>query len=201
LRAADVLSDVAFGHRQVVVVLADEVEPTQATISAWELAGEWWNKVFAAMPAVIGRHGFAPPGEKREGDGRTPSGSFSLKRAFGYAASARTGLEYRQANSEDFWVDDPESAQYNQWVTGTPQASSFEVLKRPDDLYKQVIVIEYNTGPIVPGHGSAIFLHNWRNKKTPTAGCVALSARNVKKLLKWLDVSREPLIVLGDEEN
>ena len=43
-----------------------------------------WNLVSGPIEAVIGENGFAPPGEKREGDGRTPSGIFSLNRTFGY---------------------------------------------------------------------------------------------------------------------
>jgi hypothetical protein len=35
-----------------------------------------WSAVSPPMDAVIGRNGFAPPGEKREGDGKTPSGIF-----------------------------------------------------------------------------------------------------------------------------
>jgi L,D-peptidoglycan transpeptidase YkuD (ErfK/YbiS/YcfS/YnhG family) len=81
-----------------------------------------------------------------------------------------------------------------------PKTNSFERLKRDDDLYKYTIVIEYNTRPIVAGDGSAIFVHVWRSAESPTAGCVALSERNVKRLLKWLDVSKQPVIVLENDE-
>ncbi len=54
--------------------------------------------------------------EKKEGDGKTPSGIYPLGPAFGYASSMDTGLAYRQATDNDFWVDDVRSLQYNQWV-------------------------------------------------------------------------------------
>ena len=150
------------------------------------------------MNSVIGRNGLASAGEKREGDGRTPSGLFRLERAFGYPAAVNTKLAYAQVGVDDFWVDDPASEQYNTWVKGTPQVNSFERLKRDDHLYKYAAVIEYNTRPVVAGNGSAIFLHVWRGADSSTAGCVALSQRNVKRLLKWLDGAKHPVIVLGD---
>jgi L,D-peptidoglycan transpeptidase YkuD (ErfK/YbiS/YcfS/YnhG family) len=41
-----------------------------------------------------------------------------------------------------------------------------------------VVVIGYNLDPVVPGAGSAIFLHVARPDFAPTAGCVAI-ARDV----------------------
>jgi L,D-peptidoglycan transpeptidase YkuD (ErfK/YbiS/YcfS/YnhG family) len=198
-RAADIVGELPPEHSQAVVVLADGRQFQQAWIVAWEKQGVWWVNKFSAMPAVIGRSGFAAPNQKKEGDGHTPSGTFQLKRAFGYAPHVATGLDYQQATEQDFWVDDPASAQYNQWVKGTPQANSYEVLKREDKLYQYAIVIEYNTEPVVAGKGSAIFLHVWRSPQTPTAGCVAAAEKNMKKLLKWLDLSKKPIIILGDE--
>ena len=184
-------------HQQAVIVRSHGEKIFQAELEAWERKGRTWRQVFSTVPAVVGREGFAPPGEKREGDGRTPSGIFSLKRAFGYSEKFPTSLDYRQATGNDFWVDDPESAQYNRWVTGAPQAKSFEKLRRDDDLYKYGIVIEYNTDPIIPGNGSAIFLHVWRGASSPTTGCVALSDENLLQILKWLDKSRRPVVAVG----
>ena len=200
-RAADIVGELPPEHGQAIVVLADDRGPGQVKILAWEREGVWWVNKFSVMPAVIGRSGFAAPGEKEEGDGYTPSGTFPLKRTFGYAPRVETGLDYQQATEQDFWVDDPASGQYNQWVKGAPQANSYEVLKRADKLYKYAAVIEYNTEPVVPGKGSAIFLHVWRGRETPTAGCVATSAKNVRKLLKWLDLSKKPIIILNDEQD
>jgi L,D-peptidoglycan transpeptidase YkuD (ErfK/YbiS/YcfS/YnhG family) len=149
------------------------------------------------MDGVIGRNGFAEPGAKREGDGKTPSGVYPIGPAFGYAPSANTKLDYRQATANDFWVDDPESADYNRWVVGKPQAKSFELMKRDDELYKLGAVIQYNTEPVVPGRGSAIFLHVWRGPDSTTAGCVALSESDVASLLKWLDKTKHPVVVLN----
>ena len=148
---------------------------------------------------ATGRNGFAPAGQKKEGDGRTPSGTFYLKQAFGYPPLVKTGLDYRQATDNDFWVDDPSSTYYNQWVDGKPLAQSFERLKRDDDLYKYGIVVEYNTEPIESGKGSAIFVHVWRGPDSSTAGCMALSEENLIKLLEWLNKMESPMIILGED--
>ena len=185
---------------QVIVVKNKGKEVFQAKLSVWQRQEGAWKEVFGPMDAVIGRNGLALPDQKKEGDGQTPSGTFHLGTAFGYGTAIDTKLDYRQATSQDFWVDDGESPQYNQWVVGTPQAKSFEKLKRDDNLYQYGIVIEYNTNPIVPGKGSAIFLHIWRGAGQPTAGCVALSEENLLSLLKWLDRSKNPAIILHKEK-
>ena len=173
-----------------------------ASLECWEKVGKKWYRVFESIPAVVGRNGLTSyDDEKIEGDGRTPTGIFKLRRAFGYLPTVQTGLSYSQVTDSDVWVDDPNSPQYNQWVRGTPHAKSFEKLRRDDDLYKYAIVIEYNTDPIVPGKGSAIFLHVWRDDQTPTAGCVAVSEEDLLKLLTWLKADSEPIIVLTKKEN
>ena len=157
-----------------------------------------WKLVSGPMEATIGKNGFALPGEKREGDGKTPSGIFSLKRTFSYDKTVKTKMPYRQASEEDLWVDDPNAPDYNQWVkqreTG---AASYEKMKREDGQYKYGIVIEYNTDPVIKGHGSAIFFHVWKGKDFPTAGCVAVSEEDIIKIFEWLDPNALPLIIMG----
>ena len=157
-----------------------------------------WKWVSGPMEAMIGKNGFALPGEKREGDGKTPSGIFSLKRTFGYDKTVKTKMPYRQASEEDLWVDDPNATDYNRWVKqGETGAASYEKMKREDGQYKYGIVIEYNTDPVIKGHGSAIFFHVWEGKDFPTAGCVAVSEEDIIKIFEWLDPNAFPLIIMG----
>jgi L,D-peptidoglycan transpeptidase YkuD (ErfK/YbiS/YcfS/YnhG family) len=159
-----------------------------------------WRHVRGPFDAVIGRNGFALPGEKREGDGRTPSGVYPLEHAFGYAERISTSMAYRPIGDSDIWVDDPESRDYNRWMKkGQTDGASFETMRRKDDLYKYGIVIGYNRDPVVEGHGSAIFLHIWKACDVPTSGCVALAERDLLEILSWLDPSRRPLAVMGGE--
>ncbi len=157
-----------------------------------------WKWVSGPMEAMIGENGFALPGEKREGDGKTPSGIFSLKRTFGYDKTVKTKMPYRQASEEDLWVDDPNATDYNQWVKqGETGAASYEKMKREDGQYQYGIVMEYNTDPVIKGHGSAIFFHVWKGKDFPTAGCVAVSEEDIIKIFEWLDPNAFPLIIMG----
>jgi len=181
---------------QAVVVRAYE-NSFLAQLMAWEKKDGQWDIALGPLEAVIGKNGLAPLGEKREGDGRTPSGVYALKRAFGYEPIVETGLIYQQVGEDDLWVDDPESNDYNQWVKeGDTQAKSFERLKREDDLYRYAVVVEYNTDPVVPGNGSAIFLHLWRAADQPTAGCVALRSEDVREIMRWLEVDKNPVMVI-----
>lgn len=180
-------------HQAVVVEATGKVT---ARASGWERNDSGWTQVINPAQAVIGREGLAPKGEKREGDGRTPSGTFTLRRAFGYEKGVPTGLDYRVVTEKDFWIDTPASPFYNQWVTGDIPEVSHEILRRQDDLYKYAIVIEYNTDPVIPGMGSAIFLHVWRGANKPTAGCVAMMEIDLLRLLQWLDKRQNPVILL-----
>jgi len=181
--------------RQAIFVSPTKKDPHQAYLSAWQRQGIGWHRLYG-VSAVIGRNGLAPAGMKHEGDGKTPSGEYPLGPAFGYASSINTHLLYRQAGDHDFWVDDMRSLQYNQWVSGTPDAKSFERMKRADNLYQYGIVIGYNMHPIIPGAGSAIFMHVWRRYDAPTSGCVAVNQRYLRKILRWLDQQYQPVIIL-----
>ena len=180
---------------QAIYVHPTKKDSHKAFLSAWQKRGDSWHRVFF-VSAVIGRNGLAASGEKKEGDGKTPSGTYPLGPAFGYAPSINTGLLYRQATDSDFWVDDVQSMQYNQWVSGTPDAKSFERMKRHDNLYQYGIVIGYNTLPVTAGAGSAIFMHVWRRYNNPTSGCVAVNQRYMRKILLWLGRQYRPVIIL-----
>jgi L,D-peptidoglycan transpeptidase YkuD (ErfK/YbiS/YcfS/YnhG family) len=57
---------------------------------------------------------------------------------------------------------------------------------REDGLYDVLVVIGYNTDPVVPGAGSAIFLHVATPDLAPTAGCVAVNKEILLGLIPLL---------------
>ena len=132
---------------------------------------------------ALGKNGVAPLGEKIEGDGRTPAGTYALRRGFFRSdridPPAGSGLVLQPLHPTDGWCDDPASSQYNKLVT-LPIEYSAEQLWRGDDLYDLFAVIEYNTSPIASTKGSAIFFHVASDGYGATAGCVSL---NLKDLL------------------
>ncbi len=184
--------------KQLIFAISRDSSSSVVTVQTVERDDGAWQMVLPEFAGSIGVKGFAPMGEKREGDGKSPSGVFPLVMAFGYDSSVETRMPYRQATEDDFWVDDADSEDYNKWVKGKPKAASWEKLKRGDDKYKYGVVIGYNTDPIVKGKGSAIFLHAWKDGG-PTLGCVSMPEGMVLKILGWLDPAKKPLIVMGTE--
>ena len=171
---------------------------TKRIVYALEKRSGIWQMAFEPFYAVVGKKGFAPPGEKREGDGKTPSGIYPLKQTFGYNESINSKMPYRQALEDDLWIDDANADDYNRWVKASKtSAKSYEKMKRDDDLYKYGIVIEYNNNPVIKGYGSAIFFHVWGGEDVTTEGCVAVSEENIIKILTWLDPKSLPLIIMG----
>ena len=61
--------------------------------------------------------------------------------------------------------------------------------------YDYGAVIDYNADPVVPGAGSAIFLHVTTGGTT--AGCVAVPEADLLQVLHWMDPSLDPRIVMG----
>ena len=125
-------------------------------------------------------------GDKREGDGATPVGSFPLRRLLyrrdRLAEAPATALPSTAIARDDGWCDDPVDPAYNRPVR-LPHAASHERLWREDGLYDVLVVLGHNDDPPVPGLGSAIFLHVARGDYGPTEGCVALALDDLLELL------------------
>ena len=184
--------------QQLIFATNNDASSVLVILQVLERNDRVWRLVFPTFTGSIGEMGFAAVDDKREGDGKSPSGIFPLGFAFGYDPSAETKMPYRQATDNDFWVDDVNSKDYNQWVKGEPQAASWEKMKRDDDQYKYGVVIEYNMRPIVKGKGSAIFLHVWNGGES-TLGCVSMPEEMILEILGWLDPAKKPLIIMGTE--
>jgi len=88
----------------------------------------------------------------------------------------------RAIRDRDGWSDDPLDRNYNR-LTKLPSRSSAEGLKRDDNLYDLVLVLDHNDRPRIKGKGSAIFVHLSRAGYTPTEGCIALSRRDLYAVL------------------
>lgn len=152
-----------------------------------------WGARFAGrgFPCAVGRGGV---GEKRgEGDGVTPVGrhriELVLRRANCRAAVAPC-VPLRWIGPFDGWSDDPSDPAYNRLVR-RPHGRSHEAMHRPDRVYDLVAVLDWNRAPVVPGRGSAIFLHVWRGPRRPTAGCIAFAAPDLAWILtRWTTRSR-----------
>ena len=147
------------------------------------------------LPVALGRAGIKA--NKREGDGATPRGRFRLVRLWWRADRAprpTTWLPTRQIRADDGWCEEPSDRRYNRPIQ-LPPKSPGDRLWREDGLYDLVIEIDHNTRPRVAGRGSAVFVHVARKGFLPTAGCVALSVSDLRKLIGRLD--RGTMIEIG----
>lgn len=185
--------------QQLVIALNDNNETSKAILLGLERKNKKWKIKIKAVPASIGKNGFALPNEKKEGDGKSPTGLFELGQLYTYEAQVNTNLPYIQTNSEDKWIDDPTHEDYNKPIRGFTNAKSFEHLKLSSIDYKYCMVIEYNTHPVVKGKGSAIFFHVATPTYSPTAGCVAIKESDMEKFLLWLDPNKSKAILMGNK--
>ena len=146
----------------------------------WLVAGN------VTLPVALGRGGIKA--NKREGDGGTPRGKFRLRRLWWRADRGlppACALAMRRIRPSDGWCEDPRDRRYNRPVE-VPKHSSADRLWRNDRLYDLIIELDHNTRPRVAGRGSAVFIHVARDKFAPTAGCVALDAKSLRRLIERL---------------
>ena len=183
--------------QQVIEVAASRYGTSYATLTAYRKTSSGWVKSFGPWTARIGRNGFARPGKKREGDGKTPTGSYGFGSFFFGVNSRPSGIRYswRHAYTYDVWDDDSSSARYNLWTNRNRNYPG----RNPEPMhvspaYNYGAVIAYNTAR-KPGLGSAIFLHV--SHSSATAGCVSVPQSYVLKLLRWLNPKLSPRIIMG----
>ncbi|MDR0564711.1 MAG: L,D-transpeptidase family protein [Azoarcus sp.] len=191
------LEKAAQGAARVILVtdgLGTDSKNNRAVLSAWSKNEGIWTHRFSTA-GWLGKTGFRQ--NKREGDGATPTGIFTFGRAFGNAENPGTPLPYTKVSKNDVWVDDPQSKFYNQWAhSDAPDAdwSSAERLSDYAKQYEYAVSVNYNTAPILPGKGSAIFLHVATGR--PTAGCIAVPRAAMIFFLGFIE--KDTKIVLGE---
>jgi L,D-peptidoglycan transpeptidase YkuD (ErfK/YbiS/YcfS/YnhG family) len=186
---------------QVLTVVAASTSSTRGLVQAWRKVASGWKKVGPSVPAWLGSEGLSRhPSESKNA---TPIGSFTLTRAFGHDPNPGTALKYTHTTPADWWISES-GPLYN-----TRQRCSSGCAFRQGDpnehlyfvtpYYDYAVVIDYNTrnspGGVRQGAGSAFFLHVAVGQ--PTAGCVAIPKDQLVRILRWLEPSRSPRILIG----
>jgi L,D-peptidoglycan transpeptidase YkuD (ErfK/YbiS/YcfS/YnhG family) len=150
------------------------------------------NKVYRC---ALGKNGIIK--EKKEGDGFTPSGIFSLGSLYyrpDRIKKINSFFKPIPIKSNMFWSDYPDSKYYNKLLYY--EDTSCERLHRKDNTYDIILVINYNINPIIKNKGSAIFIHLAKKNFSPTAGCIALKKNCLLDILKYLKTTDKIKIVL-----
>lgn len=127
----------AFAHStQMIVVTTADWNVVEGRLQRYERATlhDAWRHVGEAIPIVVGKNGMGwgvgaiatddpevrCPSDpiKKEGDGRTPAGVFTLGTVFGYASRPLPGLKmpYLSLTPSIECVDDVDSKYYNRIV-------------------------------------------------------------------------------------
>ena len=141
-----------------------------------------------SIPCAIGVNGFIPERDGREGDGKTPLGTYPLR--YGYYRADRievpeTKLVFHEIRQDDGWCDASDDPAYNRPVR-LPYPASAEKLYRDSQVYDVVLVLGHNDNPPIADMGSAIFLHIAREGYKPTQGCVAISREHMLEIVPKL---------------
>jgi L,D-peptidoglycan transpeptidase YkuD (ErfK/YbiS/YcfS/YnhG family) len=139
------------------------------------------------LKCSIGKRGISMV--KKEGDGITPGGKFKFKSVFyrkDRIVSINTKIPKKIIRKNMGWCDDPNSRFYNKLIY-FPFEGSAEKLYLKKNIYDVILILNYNLNPIIKNKGSAIFLHIATKDYKPTKGCVAISKKDMKIILKEIN--------------
>ncbi|MDQ1392040.1 MAG: hypothetical protein QOF30_1017 [Acidimicrobiaceae bacterium] len=180
-------------------MVATSTAATSATVTLWQRTAACWSQAGGPWSARVGFHGLSTT--HREGDGTTPEGLFGLSSAF-YGVAADPGVHgsYHQLVCGDWWDEDPASPEYNSFQhvacgQTPPFGAQSESLWTNTVGYQSFAVVSYNTGPVIAGAGSAIFVHVDDGKATN--GCISLPPVDLKTVLRWLQPGQSPHIAIA----
>jgi L,D-peptidoglycan transpeptidase YkuD (ErfK/YbiS/YcfS/YnhG family) len=184
---------------QLVTVSAARADTTYASVGIWQKVAGCWGRAGGPWPARVGRNGLSD--RHREGDGTTPTGSYAIDPTiYGVAPDPGVRGPYHRLVCGDWWDEDPASPGYNTFRhvrcgSQPPFGGGSEALWRITRAYRHFAVVRYNAAPVVPGRGSAIFLH--ADTGRATNGCVGLPLPRLLAVLRWLRPASAPLIAIA----
>lgn len=191
--------DVPAGTKQLMTVEAKVARTTYAELRTWRLSRGWWIAAAGPYSARLGPNGLSA--NRREGDGTTPTGTYSIGRTmYGNEPNPGVRFRYRRLRCGDWWDEDPSSPTYNSFQhvpcgTKPPFRGGSEGMWQQPRPYPFLAVIEYNMRPVVPGRGSGIFLH--AQTGGPTNGCISVRKDELRAVLRWLRPADAPAIAIG----
>ena len=184
---------------QLITVVAPSGRATRAGLRLWQKVDGCWRPIAGPWPAWLGGRGVSV--SRREGDRTTPAGSFGIGRTmYGVARNPGVRYRYRRIVCGDWWVEDPRSPYYNQFRrlpcgARPPFRVTTGDMSTSPTAYRHLAFIRFNTDPVVPGRGSAIFLHASTGR--PTLGCISIPVQQLVQTLRWLRPASAPRIVIG----
>jgi L,D-peptidoglycan transpeptidase YkuD (ErfK/YbiS/YcfS/YnhG family) len=172
------------GSGQAVIVRAPSMSSTTNTVSLWTRTAAGWRQTGSLMPGHNGDRGWSA--HRTSGDLKTPTGVYTLTAAGGRLPNPGTREPYEH------------SASYFHTAGHFLGHNTFGV-------FDYVVAIDFNrvagspvsnaTEPEGEGPGGGIWLHV--DNGAPTLACVTVPEQNMVTILRWLNPSQHPVIVLS----
>ena len=188
--------EAAKSAKQLFVVAVYEHTTAWVSMHEKDENGKW--KMLMSTPGFIGKEGL---GKTKEGDAKTPVGTFHFNKAFGIDDDPGCAMEYTKVDNDTYWSGD-NNINYNQMVS----IKDYPDLNKEDSehivdyqyQYRYCLNISYNEEG-TPGKGSAIFLHCFGDRKPYTGGCVALPEEQMYFVMQH--VSPDCVVVIDSMKN
>ncbi len=183
---------------QIVTVTAASSSSTVGSLAAWQRHADGsWSRAFGPLTAHLGSDGVGAPSEYSS---HTPQGTWTMTQAFGRLSNPGTSLPYTKVSTQDWWVSDVNSADYNTHQVCSAGNCPFDTgagenLYNAGPVYNYAVVMDVNRWPASRGGGSAYFLHV--TDGGPTAGCVSIDAGALASIMQWLRPASHPRIAVG----
>lgn len=154
---------------------------TRAQVILYNKVNDIFKQIMRCQ-GYVGRNGI---NKVREGDAKTPTGTFGFTRAFGIKTNPGSKIKYQKLNPYLYWCGD--KTWYNQMVDVRKKKHncSGEHLINYTPHYNYALALDYNKEGIYK-KGSAIFLH-CTGSSPYTGGCIAVSEANMIKILQTVD--------------
>ena len=169
--------------KQIFVVAGIGHSTAWVSLHEKDAGGNW--KYLMSTPGFIGKAGL---GKTKEGDGKTPVGTFCFDAAFGIASDPGCAIPYTQVDENYYWSGDMRPGmKYNEMVDirempDLDKASSEHIVDYHPH-YTYCLNISYNADCII-GKGSAIFLHCFGPNRPYTGGCVAIPEDKMRVVMQ-----------------
>ena len=174
---------------QVILVSVEDYNSTACVLKILEkIDGKWVVK--QVSKGYVGYKGSADGDERKQDTLKTPLGIYKILSAMGIAEDPGTIFPYIQIKEGMYWDLNDDSDTYNRLVYSDPGGDR-EVLWKMGAQYNYVLNTSYNEDQ-TKGKGGAIFIHASKNE--PTAGCISIPEEDMKKLIKWVDPSKKPVL-------
>ena len=162
--------DAAKNAKQLFVVAGYERSTAWISMHEKDENGNW--KMLTSTPGFIGKEGL---GKTKEGDGKTPVGTFRFNAAFGIADDPGCAIEYTKVDDNTYWSGD-NNIKYNQMVS----IKDYPNLNTDDSEH-------------------IVVLHCLGDRKPRTGGCVAVPEEQMYYIMQHVDP--DCVIVIDSMEN